>query len=496
MPSKGQLVGTVLGGKYRLDSILGLGGMGEVYRATQISLGRPVAIKVIAHTSRRADDAERFRREALTVSRLRSPFTVTLYDFGEEESLLYMVMELLMGETLRARLQRDPQPGVGFTLELASQALQSLDEAHREGILHRDIKPENLFLVAPVSQIGSGSGPRGASGLWIKLLDFGLAKIVGSGDVLTRAGEMMGTPGYMSPEQLRARGLTATSDLYSLACVLYESLTGRRAFEFAEALDGKLPSPPAELFPATPKELSDQIMAALSADPAQRPPSTTLWLQVIEGLRAPMISPDASRTVQSGPRGAAPPVANEADTVHSMAPKGRGRPLLVGLSVAVFAIAGGVGLALFRSQQSTAIPLPAEGVVPARLPEQASPPLPTPPRASPVDTVKPAPVADPVKADAPKSPPPTASPASAPEAPEHATVRKTAHPPSPAGRAIKERFVRIKTAWEVERTHRGSADRKIFDLMLKSIQADIARNKDVKADLDNFVNDALRGEEP
>jgi eukaryotic-like serine/threonine-protein kinase len=513
MAQKGQLVGTVLGGKYRLDAVLGFGGMGEVYRATQITLGRPVAVKVIARTGKYADEAERFRREALTVSRLRSPFTVTLYDFGEETELLYMVMELLLGETLRQRLKRDPQPGVGFTLELASQTLQSLDEAHRDGVLHRDIKPENLFLVAPVSE-GGASGPRGAAGLWVKVLDFGLAKIAGSNQGLTQAGMMVGTPGYMSPEQLRGQTLQATSDLYSLACVLYESLCGRRAFEFAESLDGKLPPPPIEAYPPTPKEFSDLIMLGVNADPARRPASTTDWLRVVEGLRAPLAESESSRTAQSGRRVPAEYHSHDLPTMTApvAAPKRHG--LLVAGFVLGAAIAIGIGLAINRvpnlSQPDTVSATP---MVDTTTPATPLPPLPaettiqTPPVAKPTETkAGPAstPVADPATPLAEHAPLP-ATPA--PAVPEPAAPAKPAHTPahvttpraeSATSKALHDRYGRVHRAWAEERTHRSADDQRFFNKMLEGVQKLIAtgNTSEAKQSLDEFVAQALRGTEP
>lgn len=189
-------------GPYRIESKLGEGGMGEVFRAVDTRLGRPVAIKTT-----REQVSTRFEREARAISSLNHPNICTLYDVGPN----YLVMELVEGETIAARLRSGPLPQKTALL-YASQILAALAEAHGNGVVHRDLKPANIMIAK--------SG--------IKVLDFGLAKS-GKDDTLTADGIVMGTPAYMSPEQREGRKADARSDIYSFGLVLYEMLTGKRA---------------------------------------------------------------------------------------------------------------------------------------------------------------------------------------------------------------------------------------------------------------------------
>ena len=224
--------GTKLG-PYEILSPLGAGGMGEVYRARDTRLGRDVAVKVLPqHLSSNSEVRARFEREAKTVSSLNHPHICTLFDVGREGETDYLVMELIEGETLAARLAKGPLP-VPEVLSSASQIADALDRAHRAGVVHRDLKPGNVMLTK------SGA----------KLMDFGLARatgLAGSGSSATMAaltqsptiaqpltaeGTIVGTFQYMSPEQLEGKEADARSDIWALGCVLYEMATGKRAFE-------------------------------------------------------------------------------------------------------------------------------------------------------------------------------------------------------------------------------------------------------------------------
>lgn len=215
-----QLVGkSVANGKYRITGLLGFGGMGPVYEATQVAMDRRVALKLIAgHDPKHA---MRFKREAMTVSKLRHPNTVTVFDYGEtEDRLLYLAMELLDGQTLgdviRAEAPMEPKRAA----HIASQICRSLQEAHEAGIVHRDIKPDNIMLIRVDRDTD-----------FVKVLDFGIAKALQEQDVnITGDGRIVGTPRYMSPEQIRAENLDPRSDLYSLGCILFEMLCGAPPF--------------------------------------------------------------------------------------------------------------------------------------------------------------------------------------------------------------------------------------------------------------------------
>jgi serine/threonine protein kinase/Tol biopolymer transport system component len=216
--------GTKLG-PYEIVSLLGAGGMGEVYRARDSRLKRDVAIKVLPQSlSRDADRLRRFEQEALATAALNHPNILAVFDIGETEGSPYVVSELLDGENLRDRLRAGPIPS-RKALDYAMQMAHGLAAAHEKGIIHRDLKPENLF----VTKDGR-----------VKILDFGLAKLTQpdqSGSTAaptmthgTDAGSIMGTAGYMSPEQVRGKVLDARSDIFSFGAILYEMLSGKRAF--------------------------------------------------------------------------------------------------------------------------------------------------------------------------------------------------------------------------------------------------------------------------
>jgi serine/threonine protein kinase len=211
-------------GPYEIRGLLGAGGMGEVYRALDPRLGREVAVKVLPEeVGRDPERLARFEREARAVAALNHPSILTVHDVGTHEGTPYVVMELLEGETLRELLTRRA-PTQRQALSLAVQVARGLEAAHAKGIVHRDLKPENLFLTTDGR---------------LKILDFGLAKLVagetaGSQEATasspSRPGQMLGTVGYMSPEQVRGRGLDGRSDLFSLGVVLYELLGGKHPF--------------------------------------------------------------------------------------------------------------------------------------------------------------------------------------------------------------------------------------------------------------------------
>lgn len=209
-------------GPYRIETLLGRGGMGSVYRATQITLNRPVAIKVLARAL--ADEpgfVERFRREAVLAANLKHPHIVTVHDFGEMNGLLYLVMEFVAGGTLKDR-PAGPMP-VERAVQLVTQVASGLDYAHLAGVIHRDVKPANIMLDAPN---------------FAKLGDFGIARLADDSQHLTRTGTGIGTPEYMSPEQGEGlREIDGRSDIYSLGIVLYELLTGTVPFRSTSSFD-------------------------------------------------------------------------------------------------------------------------------------------------------------------------------------------------------------------------------------------------------------------
>src|SRR5262250_922293 len=219
--------GTKLG-PYEVLGPLGAGGMGEVYRARDTRLDRTVAIKILpAHFSSDPVRKQRFEREAKTISNLNHPHICVLHDIGSQDGIDYLVMECVEGETLAKRLDRGPLP-LEQVLKYGAQVADALDKAHRSGVVHRDLKPGNIMLT-----------PTGA-----KLLDFGLAKPAAAVTTLatltaaapqqspvTQEGTIIGTFQYMSPEQVEGKDVDGRSDIFSLGAVLYEMVTGKKAFE-------------------------------------------------------------------------------------------------------------------------------------------------------------------------------------------------------------------------------------------------------------------------
>lgn len=218
----------VLGGQFRILQRIGTGGMGSVYRAEEPAMGREVAIKILHPKLKgRADLVSRFGREARAMSQLAHPNTVRVFMYGElpEDGSLYIVMELLEGRNLNQTVRKGGPMGPERAVPILVQVCQALAEAHGRGIVHRDLKPENIFLC---NMAGIVDYP--------KVLDFGLAKVTeqqmrpGS-LILTQEGMVFGTPEFMSPEQARGQTLDARSDIYSLAVILYEVLTGKLPFD-------------------------------------------------------------------------------------------------------------------------------------------------------------------------------------------------------------------------------------------------------------------------
>jgi Tol biopolymer transport system component len=252
-------------GPYEILSRIGAGGMGEVWRANDTRLGRAVAIKILpAEFGANAQLRTRFEREARTISQLNHPHICTLFDVGEN----FLVMELLEGETVADRLARGPLP-VSDVLRYGAQIADALDKAHRQGVVHRDLKPANVMLTK------SGA----------KLLDFGLAKAAvlevnldGATEhrPLTQEGTIVGTFRYMSPEQLEGQDVDHRTDIFALGAVLYEMMTGRRAFDgrtktsLIAAIVASEPQPLSQIQPLTPPALEHVIRKCLAKDPEAR----------------------------------------------------------------------------------------------------------------------------------------------------------------------------------------------------------------------------------
>ena len=266
--------GTKLG-PYEIQSALGAGGMGEVYRARDTRLDRTVAVKVLhTHLASDLNLRERFDREARTISSLSHPNICHLYDVGTQDGTSYLVMEYLEGETLADRLRKGPLP-LEQALRYGIEICDGLEKAHKNGVIHRDLKPGNVMLTK------SGA----------KLMDFGLAKPIlpassGNSGVtqamgtsespLTTAGMLIGTIQYMSPEQLEGGEADSRSDIFALGAVLYEMVTGKRAFEgktpasTIAAILAADPPPIAKAQPLSPPALEATVRSCLEKDPDER----------------------------------------------------------------------------------------------------------------------------------------------------------------------------------------------------------------------------------
>jgi serine/threonine protein kinase len=264
-------VGTKLG-PYKILAAAGAGGMGEVYKAADIRLNRTVAIKVLpARFSEDAEMKQRFEREAQTIAALNHPNICTLYDVGQQDGAEFLVMEYLEGETLAARIARGPMP-LDEALKVAIAIADALDKAHGKGVTHRDLKPGNIMIT-----------DGGA-----KLLDFGLAKLRQQASPMnpsssdptsantTTPGAILGTMQYMAPEQLEGKEADARTDIFAFGAVLYEMVSGKRAFEgksrahLIAAIVSADPEPLSKERPEAPPALDFLVKRCLAKDPEER----------------------------------------------------------------------------------------------------------------------------------------------------------------------------------------------------------------------------------
>jgi eukaryotic-like serine/threonine-protein kinase len=320
------LVSRILLDRYEVLAPLGAGGMGEVYRARDNRLHREVAVKVLPEAF--AGDGEalaRFEREARAIAALSHPNLLAIYDFGADGGVSFAVTELLHGQTLRAALAAGGLPW-RKAADLAAALAEGLAAAHSRGIVHRDLKPENVFVTAENR---------------IKILDFGLARWVrddAAGTEATsapttpdptRPGTVLGTVGYMSPEQVRGEPAGPASDLFAFGCVLSEMLTGRPAFTGASTFDRMAailrdePAPPSRESPDVPPELDDLVARCLQKSPARRPASAAELVPILSGLAsAAAADPTIVASSASGSRAA----LKKASRVKSLAVLPFGNP--------------------------------------------------------------------------------------------------------------------------------------------------------------------------
>ncbi len=421
------MIGETLG-SYRIVGRLGAGGMGEVYLAEHARIDRRAAIKVLLpELSHNQEVIDRFFAEARSTSSIHHPGIVEVLDCDVHPSgRAYIVMELLEGDSLQARLTREPGFGrnVDRTLALSGEVADAIAAAHAKGIVHRDLKPDNVFLV---------SAPRAAHGFAVKILDFGIAKLIGDGDgnrgssMRTRTGSLLGTPAYMSPEQCRgASRVDHRSDIYSFGCIVYEMLAGQRPFTyegFGELISAHMSETPktmAELGIKVAPAIEEWLQRLLAKSPADRFSSMTEVAAAIAALRtgAPLPArarmpasatgtavlpaqgdpPRQAPTPSAIPTAVLPAVRTTATTTLSenaaerLAPTEHRRPAprwpLIAGAAAVLVL-GAAGVALLRPR-----PAPAPAATPAEATAEKTAPAPRAAAPAPTNPV-PTPVAPP-----------------------------------------------------------------------------------------------------
>lgn len=426
------LVGRIVAAKYRVLASIAAGGMGKVYRAEQLPLGRPVALKVLHPKHTDGPDGaslrKRFLREASILSKLQHPNIVTVFDYGNIEAdehggeRLFMAMEYLSGETLLQRLIARGRLPWQECADIAKQLARGLREAHARGLVHRDLKPSNVMILK------AADGEER-----VKIVDFGIVKVLEVGDndqELTQEGSVVGSPNYMAPEQIATGKVDPRSDMYSLGVILYQCLTGRFPFDVETPMQmmvAHVSKPPIPLLDRTsglkvPAWLDELVMRCLAKAPDRRPQAMDEVLRAIQGdalsrdsaLRSPAARPAERRPepeplVDETSVASEPPGPPSAHTAPAGAPVAPARSLPATIAVMVVAAAlGGMGVLALRTQVAPLALAPLPGwVARIALPVSAAPP---PAQVTPEGPASPAPTADP---SAPPPAPPATRPAGA-----------------------------------------------------------------------------------
>jgi serine/threonine-protein kinase len=434
-------IGDIVAGKYEVERVIGEGGMGAVFAAMHKLTGRRVALKwMLPELARDADAVQRFMREAQAAGRINHPNVVDVYDVGQHDDSFFLVMEFLQGEPLTAALDRRDL-SIGEVIDLLLPAMRGVAAAHRGGVVHRDLKPDNIFLCR------EEDGP-----IVPKVLDFGISKLAssdGQADMrLTKTGAVVGTPYYMSPEQIRgSHQVDKRSDVYAFGVILYEALTGQVPFN-AETYSALIleiamgtAKAPRELVPALPEELSQVVQKAMARELPQRfadmesfaaalgpfaqTPSLRTERRDPTGRQKPQLRTDAA-AMTGGLK--TTPFASEAPVVPRQ--QGGARVLL-----AVLALLAVAGAAWFAMQRSEPVAADTHVVTPAAASQ--APPAALPPGAAAEPGVAPAasPSAVPQPTAAAMAPaqPSAAAPAAAPVAAAPVVAEPRAAEPSSHG---------------------------------------------------------------
>lgn len=255
--------------------------MGEIYEAMDLKLNRPVAIKTLLYARNESEElVRRLDREALAVARINHPNIVQIYDSGADQNEYYLAMERLYGDTLNKRINDQRLLDPGWVAAIGAQIAEAVHAAHKKGVIHRDLKPGNIFIVTSRESVDT-----------VKVLDFGLAKLLDAVQVLTRTGQVFGTPTYMAPESLlEIKNASSRSDIYSIGCILYEMLTGRPPFEAgsqAELLQRAIadqPEPIEAFRDDIPEAFVKVIKHALEKRPADRLPNANILARALRDI--------------------------------------------------------------------------------------------------------------------------------------------------------------------------------------------------------------------
>lgn len=440
------LRGRLLAGKFHLLAELGRGGMGAVWRARNIHVDREVALKLILpDLPRHPEIVARFQDEARVAARVGHAGICDILDFVQTPLGPVIVMELLRGESLAQRIERAGPLPVPVAVGIVRQALVALDAAHRAGVIHRDLKPENLFLHQP-----------DAGTMVVKLMDFGISKLIDRAAALTGSGAVLGTPEYMAPEQLGgAAGADARTDLWAIGAVLYKALTGVDAFaaasvvEILMAVAAAEPAPPESHVPALPRELSAIILRCLSRDPAGRFQSATELHEALRPFAEPARPPPDPEAIALLPTLALTAADATAPTsgplrVPPVRASARWPRWLAGLG-----LLGACGLALWwwyptASDSDATPPAAPPGLAAAVPPVSAAPDAEPPVRdAPPALAEPPAAVAQPSVPESPVSEPPVAEPpASEPPVADGLIVAGELVTPAVAGKPGTQRWAK------------------------------------------------------
>ncbi len=400
-PRRQSMLGAVLG-NYRVTAALGHGGMGTVYRATHRLLDSPAAIKFLRSDLAHDEDVvQRFFTEAKAASAIQHPGIIEVYDFGyTTEGRAYLVMELLEGVTLAKRLQQRTRLAEADAILIARGIAGALRAAHAKSIVHRDLKPDNIFLVP------DSTSER------VKVLDFGIAKLLLGGNGHTQTGALMGTPLYMAPEQARtANAVDHRADLYSLGCILYELLTGAPPFvgdapgEIIVAQMFTEARPVRDHVAGVSPELEELVLQLLAKEPEQRPADAGEVVERLDAIAAHVLRHPlrASEPVLSAPAIALPAPS----LVPGVPPREPSMPLIAGV---VTVLVAGIVVAAIALRGSGDEAAPAPTPPPIEMMTTPAPPEPVKLEPAPVPAPTPAPPIDVAPAPVEAKPRPTRRP--------------------------------------------------------------------------------------